>query len=112
MKQSTGTKILLIITTIAFSILAAYSASDLFWLTILFVQLDQHSSTPMSWLDYLRAYIFWMIPVAFAGGQWLAWRGYTLKKTIVIVLGMGLSFSPIMVFLILWSYLALACRYY
>ena len=100
-------KFLLIITTIAFSILAIVSAWGFILLTVFIL-----ATTPMSWVDYLWLFIFWMIPVAFVAGQWLAWRGYNLKKTILIVLGMCLSFSPIMVWLIQSSYCALERRYY
>ena len=95
-------KILLIITTIAFSILAIASAYGLFALTVIIFATAQGYSQPMSWDAYLVMFLFWMVPVAFVAGQWLAWRGYNLKKTILIVLGMCLSFSPIMVFLIQW----------
>ena len=97
-------KILLIITTIAFSILAAASAWGLFVLTVFVFGTapPEKRWDDVGWTGWLEFIIFWMIPVAFAGGQWLAWRGYNLKKTILIVLGMCLSFSPIMVFLIQW----------
>ena len=100
-------KILLIITTIAFSILAIASVWGLIVATVM---ISATATDPMSWVGYLG--LFWMVPVVFVAGQWLAWRGYNLKKTMLIVLGMCLSFSPIMVLLVQWSYCALERRYY
>jgi hypothetical protein len=97
-------KFSLIITTIAFSVLGIASAWGLTGLTVIILAQAQRRWDYVGWTGCLGLFIVWMIPVAFAAGQGLAWRGYTLKKTVLIVLGMCLSFSPLMVWLILAIY--------
>ena len=83
---------MLIITSIAFFILAIVSLPVVLMVSV--VSFDAPGSTGQPG-RYLWVLLACMIPVAFVAGQALAWIGYIQKKTIVIVLVMCLSFSPL-----------------